>query len=441
MRRVLLISYTFPPVGGAGVQRSAKFTKYLPLHGWQVSVLTAANPSVPLYDESLCAGIPADTAIERTTTWEPSYALKTKITGSKRGQTVGGIATKLKSLVRNSATALLQPDPQILWGPGAIRGGTRLIEKTHHDAIIATGPPFSSFLTGSRLSRRFDLPLVLDYRDEWDISNAHWENRTTRGFLHRLQQRMQVRVLRQADAVLTTTEASAERIRSIVKRANSSAVVNCVYNGYDPDDFTGAPMPANRTKYRITYVGTLWNLTSIEPLVEGIRRLEKSDAQAAGCLEIVVAGRRTAEQEAILRRLESTACSLVRRDYVPHEDAIRLMYDSDRLCILLTDTPDAGRVVPAKVFEYIATGKPLLTIAPKGEVWSILENYHDAGLCVPHDVGSIATALGRMLQSNANEAAFSKCLRPERFSRVKQASQVADVLESVVNQSTRSRMV
>jgi glycosyltransferase involved in cell wall biosynthesis len=441
MRRVLLISYTFPPVGGAGVQRSAKFAKYLPHHGWQVSVLTAANPSVPLHDQSLCAGIPADTIIERAATLEPSYALKTKVSGSKQRQSVGGLASKMKSLVRRSATAILQPDPQILWGPGAIRGGTRLIDRIHHDVIVATGPPFSSFLIGSRLSRRLGLPLVLDYRDEWDISNVHWENRTAGRLSHRLQQRMQIGVLRRASAVLTTTEASAERIRALVKRAGSSAPVSCIYNGYDPDDFTTPPNPTKRSRYRITYVGTLWNLTSVEPLIEGIRLLEKSDPQAAGRLEIMVAGRRTEQQEAILRKMESTACLLVRRDYVPHEDAIRLMYDSDRLCILLTDAPEAGRVVPAKVFEYIATGKPLLTIAPKGELWTILENHHDPGLCVPHDIGSIATALGRMSKSNMNEPARSRTLCADRFSRVKQAAQVVDVLDSVVKQAARSSVV
>jgi hypothetical protein len=117
------------------------------------------------------------------------------------------------------------------------------------------------------------------------------------------------------------------------------------------------------------------------------------------------------------------------------------MYDSDRLCILLTDAPEAGRVVPAKVFEYIATGKPLLTIAPKGELWTILENHHDPGLCVPHDIGSIATALGRMSKSNMNEPARSRTLCADRFSRVKQAAQVVDVLDSVVKQAARSSVV
>ena len=167
--RVLFISYAFPPVGGAGVQRVTKFIKYLADTGWDASVLTVANPSVPVMDHSLIAELPPQTHIVRARTFEPSYAAKHAISSGHAALTRG------KAMLRKLAAGVLQPDPQVLWMPAAWRAATHLLRRTQHDAIIASGPPFSSFLLGAALSRRSGLPLILDYRDEWDLTNQYWK--------------------------------------------------------------------------------------------------------------------------------------------------------------------------------------------------------------------------------------------------------------------------
>ncbi len=320
--------------------------------------------------------------------------------------------------------------------PNATRHGGRLLNRIPHDAVLATGPPFSSFLIGARISRRFGLPLVLDYRDEWDISNRHWENRSAHGLGHRLQQRMQAKLLRQARVVLATTEASAAQIRQLGHEVGSTASVKCIYNGYDPDDFVSPPPTAARAKYRITYVGTLWELTSVEPLVAAVKRLESIDAAAAAMIEIVFAGRGTEAQDAILARLESSPCQLTRHNYLAHDEALRLMRDSDRLCLLLTDSSDAGRVMPAKLFEYLAAERPLLSIAPRGEVWDVLRNHPDAGLHLPNDVDGIAASLRKMVQAHAAGSTPRVEFDRTQYSRVVQAGQLAAVLDSVLASST-----
>src|SRR5262245_3771627 len=179
-RRVLLVSYTFPPVGGAGVQRVTKFAKFLPRCGWDVTVLTAENPSVPLFDESLARDVPPETAICRAQTWEPGYAVKASLAGQvPRNGTAGGWRPGwwLKAGLRRLVGLALQPDPQILWKPNATRAGIQTLKVRPHHAILVSGPPFSAFLTARELSRRSGLPLIVDYRDEWDLSNRYWENR------------------------------------------------------------------------------------------------------------------------------------------------------------------------------------------------------------------------------------------------------------------------
>src|SRR6266446_9128060 len=208
-RRVLFIAYQFPPVGGAGVQRVTKFVKYLPHWGWQPSVLTVANPSVPLLDNSLSADIPPETIVRRARTWEPSYAFKASVSGGAAGNHQGKVKPILRRTVRRLGTLLLQPDPNILWMPEALRVGNQLLKQIPHEAIVASGPPFSSFLVGAQLSRKNRLPLVLDYRDEWDLSSSYWENKKLDPLSRRVQSRMQAAVVRSAQALVASTQSSA----------------------------------------------------------------------------------------------------------------------------------------------------------------------------------------------------------------------------------------
>ena len=213
-RRVLLISYHFPPVGGAGVQRPAKFAKYLRQFGWDVSVLMAENPSVPVLDESLLADIPPETIIRKARTWEPGYQFKSNITSQStdgnaaKPGIIGRAKSKLKGMVRSTAKMMLQPDPQVLWLPNAKKAALKLLRELPHDIILATAPSYSNLLLGSKLKQKTGLPLVVDYRDEWDLSSKYLENSQSDRISHFIQERMQKKILRNADGLIATTKAS-----------------------------------------------------------------------------------------------------------------------------------------------------------------------------------------------------------------------------------------
>jgi glycosyltransferase involved in cell wall biosynthesis len=437
-RRVLFISYQFPPVGGAGVQRTVKFVKYLRRHGWEPSVLTVANPSVPAFDESLLADIPPDTLIRRARTLEPSYAIKTAVTaGCARGGIRGRLRQAVRGLLRRLTGILLQPDPQVLWMPAAVREGLRLLREVPHDAIVATGPPFSSFLTGAALSRRTGVPLVLDYRDEWDLSSAYLENRRP-GFLSRyIQRRMQARVVRAASALVATTRSSARALEALRDRAGSDARVTWIYNGFDPDDLPNLresrPKINSRsfmlTTFRLAYVGTLWNLTSVIPLVEAVEVQAQRDPALLGKLELVFAGRRLGLQQRAVERLKALPCRVEEHPYVEHTQAVELVRSADGLCALLSDLPGAGRVVPAKVFEYMATRKPVLVVAPHGELWDLAGDYPAAARFVPADVEGIAGWLASQLRGQRPSTAAD--WDGSHYDRESQAGELADLLNGL----------
>ena len=181
-------------------------------------------------------------------------------------------------------------------------------------------------------------------------------------------------------------------------------------------------------KLRIAYVGTLWNLTSIEPVVSAIEKLAAKDSDKAERIELIVAGRRTGAQDEILDRLEALPGSLIREGYVEHKRAIEIMNQADVQCLLLSDVPEAGRVVPAKTFEYLALGRKILYVGPAGEVSEILSDFPQAESVIPADVDGIAEYFSRHLDDSGAKSAEVNTASAERFERRALTRQLAEVL-------------
>lgn len=441
-RRVLFVSYLFPPVGGVGVHRVAKFVKYLPEFGWDSSVLTVSNPSVPLVDGSLEGDIPPGTLIRRAKTREPGYAVKQAVSGggaSGSRRALPGVRM-VKDLLRSAGNLVLQPDPQILWHPAAYREAMQLLNDVQHDAIVATGPPFSSFLLGAKLSRETGLPLVLDYRDEWDLSNSYWENKRQGRFSQWIQERQQRRAMQQADLLLATTPSSAEAIAERAHQLGCTPRSAYVYNGFDPDDFastgTGAKQDfGNGTaRFRLSFIGTLWNLNSIESLVAGIEHLAQRSPHLLEHLELLVAGRRTEDQEQRLDRLEALPCAVTRLPFVSHDEAVALMQSSDALLMLNADLPHTGRIINAKVFEYMAARRPMFVVAPRGDVWDIVRDLPGSALCVPGDSAAIAEQLALKIEQHRCRISHDEeAWDIDRFQRRELAGELALELETTLS--------
>lgn len=435
-KRVLFVSYSFPPVGGVGVQRVTKFVKYLPQFGWNSSVLTVSNPSVPLLDETLFREIPCGTIIRRAKTYEPGYAVKQAVAEKSTGKSNGGgLKSAAKGLLKRAANFLLQPDPQVLWHPHAYRAGLKLLREVPHDAIIATGPPFSSLLLGAKLAKRSGLPLILDYRDEWDISNTYWENKGQGKISNWLQHRQQARAVRAAKLLLATTPSSTRAVADFAKRAGSHAEAACLYNGFDPADyaaFTTTAVREKRERFQLAFLGTLWNLNSIQPLVEAMLLVQQRNPQLLNQCELLVAGRRMPDQEAQLDRLSATGLQLTKLPFVSHSAAIDLMRGADALLMLNSDVPQAQRIINAKAFEYMAARRPMFVIAPQGDVWDVVRDLPGTVLCAPHNIPAIAQGLEMLIEQhrcgvNTDNAHWDIA----RFERQRLTGELANWLDTV----------
>lgn len=404
-KRVLFVSYLFPPVGGVGVQRVLKWVKYLPEHGWSPSVLTALNPSVPLFDESLLQQVPQSTVVRLAKTYEPSYAAKTAVAGEASSP---GLISRLKSAVKapliKTAKSLLQPDPQILWRPNAVREGYKLLRAIPHDVIVATGPPFSSFLVGATLSKRTGVPLVLDYRDEWSISNANWEQKRPGKIASAVQKRMEDHALRSASLVLGTTPRGADEFRRQAEEAGSDAEVSYIWNGFDIEDFptilnTNKPdLGHGVDRFRLTFTGTLWTLNSVQGFVDGVLKLSESSPHLLEELELVFAGRRMPDQDVLLDKLEALPVKITRLGFVPHAEAAQLMRSSDALLLPTSMANGLERVVCAKTFEYLASGRPIFCVSKPGDQMDAVQVSPASVCAAANDPTAVASGLAELIE-------------------------------------------
>jgi len=423
----LLVSYAFPPVGGAGVQRVVKLAKYLSQHGVRPAVLTVRNPSVPLRDESLLADVPLDVPVERAPTLEPGYGAKAKAWQAR---------TSVTSVV---ARNLLFPDPQILWQPAAHAALLARIACGRDDVMLVSGPPFSQFLLAP-LARASGLGVVLDYRDEWSTLRASYEmGRSAVG--RALGDPLEAALLRRAHAVVTATE---EFRANLLARFPSvdPARVYAIPNGYDPADFPADLPDPPRDRFVVTYAGTVFTLTSARGFLGAVRRLHESDPELARRMRVRFVGRVVDTELASFAGSE--ALGVERVEYVPHARVLHELAASHLVLCLLDDVPGAERIYPAKVFELMHLGRPVLTLAPPASALARLAFRHSLGpVLPPRDEEAIASELRERLRTFARgetgRGSWRNGADLRRYDRRALAGEFAEVLREAASNSRRGR--
>ncbi len=179
----------------------------------------------------------------------------------------------------------------------------------------------------------------------------------------------------------------------------------------------------------------MWKLTDIEPLVQAIELLNATQPELVRQLELVCVGRKTPEQQQVLDRVRATTARLEAVDYCDHSRVLDWLNSADGVCLLLSDVPGAERVVPAKLFEYLAIRKEMLTIAPHGETADIARRFFPAGQFVPGDQAGIAAWLqSRLSAADHSPSKWQPIQSIGEFSRESQTARLAGLLDALCNQ-------
>jgi glycosyltransferase involved in cell wall biosynthesis len=421
--RALVVSYAFPPVGGAGVQRVLKLVKYLPRYGIDTAVLTARDASVPVRDPSLERDIPAGTEVVRARTFEPGYATKA-LAWQVAAEGRPSLPTRLKRRAIALGRSLLVPDPQLLWLPAAHLALARRLASSHADDIVLiSGPPFSQYLLAGLARLRPGTALVLDYRDEWSTTSSAYEmsgSARASAVLERI-------VLRAAHAVTTATEEFRQALLDRFDFLDPSRVI-AVPNGYDSEDFPSSLPVPGADRFVITYTGTVFRLTSAGGFLSGLRLLHEREPALARLLDVRFVGR-IVDTEA--HHFENSAPLGVQRlGYVEHERAIQHLAESHEALCILDEVEGVERIYPAKIFEIMRVGRPCLALTPEGALARLVREHRLGEVVAPRNAEAVASALERKLRAfrDGSHGRDHAPIGLERYDRKLQAEQFARVL-------------
>jgi glycosyltransferase involved in cell wall biosynthesis len=358
--KVLIITYYWPPSGGAGVQRWLKFAKYLPSAGWFPVILTVKPEfaAYPFKDNSLYGEIPVDVEVYRTRAVN-YFALynkdQSKIPHAGFASGPGkGLKSRVSRFIRGN---LFIPDPRRGWNRFAFHRACELIRSQGISHIITTSPPHSTQLIGLRLKRRFPhLRWVADLRDPW--TDIYYYDLFKPSLPARMIDReLEKRVLSKADRIITVGHTLAEAFAA--KAENAGDKTEVLPNGFDEEDFQGVTS-STPEKLTITYVGTLSRSYPIQGFIDAV-----SDLRTNGIpVKIRFVGTVPEDIKALFLT-EDNGDSPEFISYCEHPEAIRYMMESSLLLLIIPDHRSNRSILTGKIFEYLATEKPILFLGPK----------------------------------------------------------------------------
>ena len=371
-KKILIISYYWPPAGGPGVQRWLKFVKYLPDFGWEPTVFIPENPSYPIVDETLQKDVPKNLKMIKTKIWEP-YQLAEKFGKDNKKFKAGQFdvgenqswKAKLSIFVRGN---FFIPDARVFWVKPSVEFLEKYLKVNHYDVLVTTGPPHSLHLIGLGLKKKFpDLKWIADFRDPWTEISYYKHLKLTK-IADKKHRKLESEVFKNADITLATSYTDAENFRK--KGANAF----CITNGFDVDASTTLsmteensktlPLSNSTTKFTLSYIGVLEQLRNPDILWETLNDLVEENADFKNDFELKFVGRL---DDKILQKIESSTLknNLTNLGYQTHDVALKHMQDSTVL--LMTNFPQESSkgIIPGKIFEYLATGKTILSFGPK----------------------------------------------------------------------------
>jgi len=370
-KKVLILTYYWPPSGGAGVQRWLKFTKYLREFNYEPIIYTAENPEYPSIDESLFKDIPENLTVLKTKVWEP-YKLYKVVTSQKQEHRINagflnsekkkGLADKISVWIRGN---WFIPDARKFWIKPSIKYLTNFLKDNPVDIIVSTGPPHSMHLIGMGLAHQTGIPWIADLRDPWTTIDFYLDLMLS-ARADRKHHRLEREVIQSANAV---TVINKEMKRQFEKMGKNN--INYIPNGFDPDDIPNKKILLD-TKFSISHIGSIVPSRNPENLWQVLSGLVSEDSGFASDLEIKLIGptdwsvNRSIEKAGLGGYLNSV-------DYLPHRDAVESLTRSQVLLLLINQTPNARGILTGKFFEYLSSGRPILAIGPvDGEAAEIL---------------------------------------------------------------------
>ncbi len=437
LKKVLIITYYWPPSGGAGVQRWLKFVKYLREFGFEPIVYTPSNPEMPVEDSSLKQDIPTGITILQQPIWEPYHWYK-KWVGVKPTEKIntGFLSESDKPKKTESIGVWVRgnffiPDARCFWIQPSIKFLSQYLQENKVDIIVSTGPPHSMHMIAKGVSKALNIPWVADFRDPWTNIDFYDQLMLTR-WADKKHHKLELQVIQEADFVTTVTQEDAD---DFTKKGAQNT--RCITNGYD-DEFHS--VIAIDSHFTLVHVGSIPPARNHEILWKVIQKLSLELPGFSEHFKLKLIGKTDiGVRKSIQKYHLEKYCELI--EYIPHAKAIEMQQSAQMLLLLVNNSGNAKSILTGKFFEYLAAQRPIIAIGPTdGEMNRILQD-SQAGACADFED---AKALENILIENFKKFLSQSPLTIssngiEKYSRRSLTHEMSKVFEQILNNHEKQK--
>lgn len=429
MKKVLVITYYFPPAGGPGVQRILKFVKYLKSYNWQQIILTVDEPDSPIVDESLFQDIPKDVKVYRTAKVEP-YNLYKKSTGKKSDERIPTdvLITKRKASTVDKISNWIRanlfiPDAKIGWIPYAVKKGKEIVEKEGIELIFSSSPPQTVNLVAKKLAKKTKLKWVADFRDPW-MEIVYYQKLKRSIPTRFIDSKLERGVLKKADKIISINS----EIINIFKSKVGKRDFHIIPNGFDEDDFN-YPQKAADGIFTIVHTGNV-SIDRVVPSFFEILRKFKEDFGVSN-FKLIFAGKLCDEFVTGIKENNLTD-NFEAAGYLPHDKSVELLVNSDVQLLIVDDVPKKDILVTGKIFEYLGTKKPVFAIGPLNGSANRILTETDSGRMVEYDDAQGGFDLLRRLYTDWKAGKSTYTFNVAKYSRRVLTGNLAEILNAAL---------
>lgn len=425
-KKVLIVTYYWPPAGGPGVQRWLKFAKYLPDFGFHPVVYIPENPHYPLIDEALCADVPNNITILKGKIVEP-YGLASLFSSAKTRKISSGLIpasrkqSALERLFLWIRGNLFIPDARVLWVKPSVRRLRTYVEKNGIDTVITSGPPHSLHLIGLELKRQLPIQWLADFRDPWTTIGYHDKLKLS-GYAARRHKELESAVLNQADLVIVTSPTTKAEFQLLTPRP-----IEVITNGYDVE---AVARPALDAQFTVAHIGSLLSGRNPRALWESLAELCAEDPGFRDAFRLKLVGAVSPE---VFQTLKDVGLNdnLDLKGYLSHDEAVREQRASQVLLLIEINAAETRSIIPGKLFEYMVSERPIVGIGPSGSDFAAILKETNTGQFFTYSEKERLKGTIRHFFVRYKEGALkANAVGLQRFSRKALTGQLAKLLQS-----------
>ncbi len=364
MKKFILLSYYFPPCGGAGVQRWLRLLKYLPEYGWQPTVITTDDGDYPVRDESLLDHVPKRVKVIHTKTLSFGHMFRS-MSGDQAGLPYGSLQTDKNDGIWKKSLFwirlnLIFPDARVIWNHSCLKAALKELLTDKYSCVITTGPPQSTHLVGMKLKKAYHVKWIADFRDPWTkIIYLKFVSQ------NRLIKRLNLRAERKAVARADLNLVISQYISDSLSHGNKQVF----WNGFDPSDFLDMKYERSLV-FRIKYMGNLTDGQDIHQILKILLKWLVNNPKIH--IEFSFLG----TFQEIPKDIQAYGINIRNMAFMPHQEALKETVDAELLLLIINEYEGNEGMLTNKLFEYIGSRTPILCLGPlHGEAASIITKF------------------------------------------------------------------